>query len=177
MTSSFLMVFIFRHRFAVLVKIASTPSREVLTFSRGTSSSRNSLIILCTCSVCNVALNFFLDLFSQINCFGRCNNVSLITGATRFWLTECVDIKPCYNVHTIEPRDALKLFCIRISVKRVLGVENQVNIFWNELAKRLQELRTTNKIMIGNTLMLDTTNAILAILNERTTTDTSRSLS
>ena len=36
-----LVVFIFRHRFAVLVKIASTASREEITFSDGTVSSRN----------------------------------------------------------------------------------------------------------------------------------------
>ena len=80
------MAFIFRHRFAVVVEIVSTASREVITFSDGTVSSRNSLIILCMCSVCSVALNFCGDSFSQINCFGRCNNVSLINGATRFWL-------------------------------------------------------------------------------------------
>ena len=59
-----------------------TISREVITFSDGTVSSisANSLIILCVCSVCNVALNFCGDSFSQINCFGRCNNVLLITG-------------------------------------------------------------------------------------------------
>ena len=80
------MVFIFRHRFAVVVKIVSTASKEVITFSDGTVSSRNWLIILCVCSVCNVALNFCGDSFSQINCFGKCNNVSLIIGATGFWL-------------------------------------------------------------------------------------------
>ena len=87
-SSSFLVVFIFSHRFAVVVKIASTASRdlEVLTFSDGTVSLRNSLIIFCICSVCNVALNFCGDSFSQINCFRRCNNVSLIIGATGFWL-------------------------------------------------------------------------------------------
>ena len=54
-----------------------TISREVITFSDGrvSSISANSLIILCVCSVCNVALNFCGDSFSQINCFGRCNNV------------------------------------------------------------------------------------------------------
>ena len=82
----FLVVFIFRHRFAVVVKIVSTASREVTTFSDSTVSSRNSLIILCMCSVCNVALIFCGDSFSQINCFGRCNNVLLIIGATGFWL-------------------------------------------------------------------------------------------
>ena len=54
--------------------------RVVITFSDGTVSSANSLINLCICSVCNVALNFCGDSFSQINCFGRCNHVSLITG-------------------------------------------------------------------------------------------------
>ena len=34
-----------------------TISREVITFSDGTVSSANSFIILCVCSVCNVALN------------------------------------------------------------------------------------------------------------------------
>ena len=63
-------------------------SREVITFSDGKVSSRNSLIIiiLCMCSVCNVAQNFCGDSFSPVNCFGRCNNVSLIVGATGFWL-------------------------------------------------------------------------------------------
>ena len=37
----FLVVFIFRHRFAVVVKIVSTASWEVITFSDGTVSSRN----------------------------------------------------------------------------------------------------------------------------------------
>ena len=60
-------------------------SREVITFSEGTESSRNLLIILCTCSVCHMALNFCAESFSQINCFGRCNNVLLISGATGFW--------------------------------------------------------------------------------------------
>ena len=73
------MVFNFRHSFAVAVKIVSTASREVITFSDGTVSFGNSLIILCVCSVCNVALNFCGDSFSQINCFGRRNHVSLIT--------------------------------------------------------------------------------------------------
>ena len=83
--SPFLAVFIFRHSFAVVVKIFSMASREVITFSDGTVSSRNSLIILCTCSVCHVDLNFCAQSFSQINCFGRCNNVLLITGTTEFW--------------------------------------------------------------------------------------------
>ena len=51
----------------------------MITFSDATVSSGNSLIILCICSVRNVALNFCGDSFSEINCFGRCNNVSLIT--------------------------------------------------------------------------------------------------
>ena len=38
------------------------------------------------CSVCNVALTFCGDSFSQINCFGRCNHVSLVLGANGFWL-------------------------------------------------------------------------------------------
>ena len=78
------MVFIFRNRFAVVVKIASTASRELLTFSDGTVSSRNSLIVLCICSVCNLALNFYGNSFSQINSFGTCNNALLIIGVTGF---------------------------------------------------------------------------------------------
>ena len=80
----FSVVFIFGHRFAVVLKIVYTASREVITF--GTMSSRNSLIVLCMCSVCSVALNFCGDSFSHRNCFGRCSNVSLIIGATGFWL-------------------------------------------------------------------------------------------
>ena len=92
------MVFIFRHRFAVVMKIVSTASREVITFSDDTVSSRNSLIILCICSVCNMALNFCGHLFSQINCFATCNNVLLIIGAARFWLMVLIlIIKPRYN--------------------------------------------------------------------------------
>ena len=68
----------------MVVKIFSMASREVITFSDGTMSSRNLLIILCTCSVCIVALNFFGDSFSQINCFGR--GIIVIIGATGFWL-------------------------------------------------------------------------------------------
>ena len=32
------------------------------------------------------ALNFSGDSFSQINCFGRCSNVSLIIVSTGLWL-------------------------------------------------------------------------------------------
>ena len=92
------MVFIFRHRFAVVMKIVSTAPREVITFSDDTVSSRNSFIILCICSVCNMALDFCGDLFSQINCFATCNNVLLKIGAARFWLIVLIlIIKPRYS--------------------------------------------------------------------------------
>ena len=50
----------------MFLKIVSTASREVITFSDDTASSGNSLIILCICSVRNVALNFCGDSFYQI---------------------------------------------------------------------------------------------------------------
>ena len=70
----------------VVNRIVATASREVVTFSDGTVSSGNFLVILCIWSVRNEALNFCGDSFSQINCFGRCNNVSLLTGVgTKYW--------------------------------------------------------------------------------------------
>ena len=81
------------------VKIVSTASREVITFSDGTVSSGNSLIIPCICSVRTLALNFCGDSFSQISCFGRCNHVSWITGVGTRGLVDWAFLRQKFHPH------------------------------------------------------------------------------
>ena len=42
-----------------------------------------------------MAPNFCRDSFSQINCFGRCDNVSLVIGAAGFWVNVLI-LNPWY---------------------------------------------------------------------------------
>ena len=64
----FITTLILKQRFAVVIRIFSTASREVLTFLSGLLSIRKSCIILCIAFDCSAVLNLSEESLSQINC-------------------------------------------------------------------------------------------------------------
>ena len=73
----FFIVFIFKQRFAVAMKMFSTFLKEMLTFAVDSLSFRNSRINVWVLGDRSASLNFCVESCSQQNCFGKLAKVSL----------------------------------------------------------------------------------------------------